>query len=347
MRALAWGEQVRLHGPALRLTLPGSAAGLMGLFLDRRGRVTGRGRLQPGPTGELTVLAAEAAATLRVVLVPSMQAAASRLSPTLVIEALNEDGPPAGEAVSYTDPELPGDALAVLADLHRADDGWWVRAVGETPATDLAGLLAWHGIVPAPPVSLRPGDRLALVDSDRSPLTLLRVSLGWDPVPSLGFFGARGSQIDLDVSTVLLAGARVVDVVSYDKLRTADGAIRHLGDHRTGHGDGDDEVILIDLQRIPVHVDTLVFVVTSYEDVDFRQVTGAFCRVASTTGRELARFVLDGGGGESGRAMAALVREDPTAARGGWAMRAVGAQFDARNPAEARSHLEALIGEWS
>lgn len=347
MRLLAWGDQARLHGSALRLTLTGSAAELMGLFLDRRGRVTSQGRLQPSPTGELTVVAAETAATLRVLLVPSPQAAASLSSPTLVIEALSGDGEPVGDAVSYTDADLPGDALAVLADLHREDDEWRVRPVGETPATDLAGLLAWHGLAAAPPVSLRPGDRLALVDANGAPLTLLRACLGWDPVPSVGFFGARGSQIDLDVSTVLLAGARVVDVVSYDKLRTADGAIRHLGDHRTGHGDGDDEVILVDLQRMPVHVDTLVFVVTSYEDVDFRQVAGAFCRLVSTSGRELARFVLDGGGAETGRAMAALVREDPTAARGGWAMRAIGAHFDARNPAEARNHLEALIGEWS
>ena len=51
----------------------------------------------------------------------------------------------------------------------------------------------------------------------------------------------------------------------FNQLRSKDGSVQHTGDNRTGAGDGDDESIVVDLNRVPAHVTTIIFVVTSYD----------------------------------------------------------------------------------
>ena len=138
---------------------------------------------------------------------------------------------------------------------------------------------------------------------------MVRMGLGWDAIKKGGFFGSREVDVDLDASAVLFAGGQVADLAFYNNLVTKDGSIQHMGDNRTGEGDGDDEVVAVDLTRVPVHVDTIIFVVTSYQGQTFEQIQNAFCRLIDHQDGELARYTLTGGMPFTGMVMAKIYRE--------------------------------------
>ncbi|MEU0506526.1 TerD family protein [Nocardia sp. NPDC005998] len=189
------------------------------------------------------------------------------------------------------------------------------------------------------PVSLAKGQRVTLRKDGGVALTYIRMGLGWDPVKKGGLFGGRTIEIDLDAWVALFAEANLVDVAYYGQLTSKDGSIRHQGDNLTGEGEGDDEVILVDLTRIPAHITTLLFVVTSYQGQTFEQVTNAFCRlVDSTTDVELARYSLTGGMAFTAIAMAKVFR-----AGGEWKLQALGEGFQAKHPGEAVPQLGRFI----
>ncbi|KAB2342060.1 TerD family protein [Actinomadura rudentiformis] len=168
-------------------------------------------------------------------------------------------------------------------------------------------------------VSMQKGQRISL-EKPGDALTMVRMGLGWDAVKKKGFFGARQQEIDLDASCVLFADGRLADVVYFGKLVSDDGSVRHTGDNVTGHGDGDDESVLVDLGRLPVHVTSLVFTVSSFNGQTFDEVDNAFCRLVDETGGgELARYTLTGGGGHTAMVMARLYRH-----ASGWKMAAIG-----------------------
>ena len=158
-----------------------------------------------------------------------------------------------------------------------------------------------------------------------------------------GLFGSREVQIDLDASAVMFAGGQPADVVFYNHLRSDDGSVQHSGDNRTGQGEGDDEVIMVDLPRVPGHVDTIAFIVTSYEGHTFEQVQNAFTRLVDhTTNAELARFTLSGGKGpqhqHTGMVMAKVYRQGQD-----WKLQALGEPMQARTPSDAMGQLTRLL----
>ena len=64
----------------------------------------------------------------------------------------------------------------------------------------------------------------------------------------------RGA-IDLDASIVCVDGNKQIqEKCYYGNLRCFNGAIRHAGDNLDGDGDGDDEVIQIQLDKIPENI---------------------------------------------------------------------------------------------
>ncbi|AEI13471.1 TerD family protein [Cellulomonas gilvus] len=192
----------------------------------------------------------------------------------------------------------------------------------------------------ARPVSLSKGQKVTLTKDGGVALTMVRMGLGWDPVRKRGMFGSREVEIDLDASAVLLAGTEPVDVAFYNNLRTRDGSVQHTGDNRTGEGDGDDETILIDLTRVPVHVTSVMLVVSSYEGHTFEQVQNAFCRLVDhTTGAELARYTLAGGMPHTGMIMARVYRQGSA-----WKLQAVGEGIQARTPSDAIPALIRYLG---
>jgi len=189
------------------------------------------------------------------------------------------------------------------------------------------------------PVSLQKGQRVNLRKEDGDALTFVKMGVGWDPVQSRGLFGNRTVDIDLDASVVMFADINPADVVYYGQLTSKDGSIRHQGDNLTGEGDGDDEVILVDLTRVPAHINTLVFIVTSYKGHTFEQVQNAFSRlIDGANSGELARYTLAGGMPFTAIAMAKLFRVG-----GDWKLQALGEGFQAKHPGEALPQLGRFV----
>lgn len=139
-------------------------------------------------------------------------------------------------------------------------------------------------------VSLVKGQKVSLSKMD-SALRNIKVCLGWDV----------GDNYDLDTEAFILgSNGRVLGdswLVFYNQPSSPDGAINHSGDNKTGQGDGDDEIISIDLSRVNQNVDKIVFTVTINEAVqrnlNFSGVRNAFVRVINAeTNIELVRFDL-------------------------------------------------------
>ncbi|MEW2257812.1 TerD family protein [Streptomyces sp. NPDC047869] len=170
-------------------------------------------------------------------------------------------------------------------------------------------------------VSLQKNQTVSLVKGGRPLLSLVRMGLGWEPA-------YRGKDIDLDASVIAYGPQRnPVDSCYFGKLSILNGAIKHSGDNLTGEGGGDDEVIVVDLGRIPQEVTGLVFTVNSFSGQKFTEVAKAYCRlVDAASGEELVRFDLTSAEPQTGVMMAKLIRQYS----GEWEMTAMGDFVKAR-----------------
>ncbi|MFI9241085.1 TerD family protein [Streptomyces sp. NPDC053086] len=170
-------------------------------------------------------------------------------------------------------------------------------------------------------VSLQKNQTVSLVKGGRPLLSRVQMGLGWEPA-------FRGKDIDLDASVMAYGPQRNhIDSCYFGKLTILNGAVKHSGDNLTGEGGGDDEVIVVDLGRLPQEVTGLVFTVNSFSGQKFTEVAKAYCRlVDSATGEELVRFDLTGAEPRTGVLMAKLVRQFS----GEWDMTAMGEFVKAR-----------------
>ncbi|AYV32170.1 Stress response protein SCP2 [Streptomyces sp. ADI95-16] len=178
-------------------------------------------------------------------------------------------------------------------------------------------------------INLSKGQEIILDKASNRPIRVVRMGLGWKAAQRRGLFGRlTAREVDLDASAVLFAGTEVIDVVFFQHLVSNDGSVRHTGDNLTGGAGrgGDDESILVDLQHVPVHVDQVVFTVNSFTGQTFTEVDNAFCRlVDESTGEELARYTLSGGGKHTAQIMAKVDRTSGT-----WRMSAIGEPANGR-----------------
>jgi len=176
-------------------------------------------------------------------------------------------------------------------------------------------------------ISLRKGETVSLDKRGGSVLTQVRMGLGWDVMKKRGLFGLKDQSVDLDASCLLFDQRNaLVDQVWFRQLVSTDGSVRHTGDNLTGAGDGDDESIAVDLQKLPSEVQTLVFVVNSFTGQSFSQIENAFCRLVDESGgAELARFELTASGPHNAQVMSKVAR-----AGNSWAMTAIGAVASGR-----------------
>ncbi|MFJ3211293.1 TerD family protein [Streptomyces flaveolus] len=164
-------------------------------------------------------------------------------------------------------------------------------------------------------VSLQKNQTVSLIKGGRPLLSQVKMGLGWEPA-------YRGKDIDLDASVIAYGPQRNhIDSCYFGKLQIVNGAIRHSGDNLTGEGGGDDEVITVDLGRLPMDVSGLVFTVNSFSGQKFTEVAKAYCRLLDgTTGEELVRFDLTSAEPQTGVMMAKLIRQFS----GEWEMTAMG-----------------------
>ena len=175
-------------------------------------------------------------------------------------------------------------------------------------------------------ISLVKGQKISLEKGDGSSLTKIYLGAGWDVAKSGGFLGGLfggggGDSIDLDASVIIFdENNQPLDAVWFGQLKSKDGSIWHSGDDRTGAGDGDDEVIHVDLTKIPPQVKALVFTISSFRGQTFEKVENAFCRlVDSNTNTEIAKYNLSAKGKYTALIIAKVYRHN-----GAWKMSAVG-----------------------
>jgi stress response protein SCP2 len=164
-------------------------------------------------------------------------------------------------------------------------------------------------------VSLQKNQTVSLVKGGSPFLAKVQMGLGWEPA-------FRGKDIDLDASVIAYGPQRNhIDSCYFGKLSIVNGAIKHSGDNLTGEGGGDDEVITVDLGRLPQEVTGLVFTVNSFSGQKFTEVAKAYCRLLdAATGEELVRFDLTNAEAQTGVMMAKLIKQFS----GEWEMTAMG-----------------------
>ena len=88
----------------------------------------------------------------------------------------------------------------------------------------------------------------------------IKVGLGWD--------FHKGQTFDLDASvTAFDEWCDVVESIYFKNLKGLNGSIQHHGDNLTGKGDGDDEVISIYLNTIPLRIQSLAIAINSFKKI--------------------------------------------------------------------------------
>ena len=176
------------------------------------------------------------------------------------------------------------------------------------------------------PISLKKGQKVSL-SKDNPGLSHVIVGLGWD----VNAFDT-GGDFDLDTAAFLLGEngkvTRAEDFVFYGNLKHPSGAVEHLGDNLTGQGDGDDEQIKIDLDRVPENITRIAFTVTIYEADErrqnFGQVANAFIRIVDEAkGQEILRYDL----GEDFSIETAAVFGELYRHNGEWKFNAIGSGY--------------------
>ena len=177
-------------------------------------------------------------------------------------------------------------------------------------------------------VSLAKGQRVSL-DKIAPGLTEIFVGLGWD-VKAVD----TGVDFDLDASVFLLgSNERLISdkhFIFYNNLISPDAAksVEHTGDNLTGAGDGDDEVVKVNLKQAPSEIEKIIIAVTIHDAQErkqnFGQVQNAFVRVVNLqTEQEIVRYdLVEDYSIETALIMAELYRKD-----GEWRLNAVGAGY--------------------
>lgn len=180
------------------------------------------------------------------------------------------------------------------------------------------------------PVNLVKGQKVELKAQDGAGLHRILVGLGWDqahPMAGMPVAGAPAA-VDCDASAILCQNGRLAaqeDIVFYAARSHSTGAVQHAGDNLTGAGEGDDEVIYVNLDDLPPQYDRIVFVANIFDAKaryqDFGMVRNAYIRITdANSGGEIARFSL----GEDYAGMTAVVFGEVYRRDGAWKFSAIG-----------------------
>jgi len=211
----------------------------------------------------------------------------------------------------------------VVSAMYKTSSGWKMRLV-DVPAEDgqhfmdILPLLSQviRSFIPSAPQRQKVAfamEKGGVLDLPRD-LGRITVGLGWD---------VDEGEVDLDVSAVLMdSNGQELEAVFFGRLESEEHGIQHTGDNLTGEGDGDDEQILVHLDRIGSKVQQVVFCVNVYtSNRTFAQVASPYCRVVDEScGAELCRYMLRDAGHEKGLIIARIARE----AGGRWGFHALG-----------------------
>lgn len=186
-------------------------------------------------------------------------------------------------------------------------------------------------------ISLTKGANLSLT-KEAPGLNNILVGLGWDVN---GYDG--GYDFDLDVSVFMLGQDGKVpssnEFIFFNQKVHQSGSVEHTGDNRTGVGTGDDEIIKVDLSKVPSNIDKIAFAVTIYDAVNrrqtFGQVENSYIRVLNPeNNEEVVRYdLVEDFSIENAMTVGELYRHN-----GEWKFKAIGAGF--------ANNLEGLINKY-
>lgn len=170
-------------------------------------------------------------------------------------------------------------------------------------------------------VNLEKGQVIRLPKEERD-LSLVTIGLGWNsaerkqgsPDASVDDWDDGHYDLDMDVVAFLCSDEGKVakpghdahghmtlvggDVIFFSNPEHESGAVWLTGDNLTGAGEGDDEQIIVDLDRLPRRVGKVVLVVQIYKGIENNQTFGnagsAFIRATDRRSKEMVHFNLSG-----------------------------------------------------
>lgn len=175
-------------------------------------------------------------------------------------------------------------------------------------------------------INLTKGQKVDLTKGNPG-LKKLMVGLGWD----VNAYDS-GADFDLDAAAFMLGDngkcPTEKEFIFYGNLTHPSESLKHMGDNLTGEGEGDDEQIFVDLDKIPANVSKVAFTVTIYEaesrGQNFGQVSNSFIRIVDeSTGQELIHYDL----GEDFSIETAVVVGELYKYNGEWKFNAIGSGF--------------------
>ena len=176
-------------------------------------------------------------------------------------------------------------------------------------------------------VSLVKGERISLTKiAGAAGLARVHVGLGWNAS------SVPGKTFDADASAFLLnAEGKLSDgknFVYYHNKKSPCGAVELLGDNLTGDGDGDDEIIKIDLTKLKPEIVKIVIAVSIHDAANrrqnFGQISEAYVRLLNEADNALlGRYDLT----EDASTHTAFVFAEIYKYEGEWRMSAVGEGF--------------------
>ncbi len=143
-------------------------------------------------------------------------------------------------------------------------------------------------------ISLSKGGNVSLTKAEPG-LKKIFIGLGWN------IRATDGAAFDLDASLFMLKEDGKVrsdtDFIFYNNSKSSDGSVEHMGDNRTGAGEGDDEVIKVDFEKVPAEIAKIVVGVTIHQAMERKQnfgmVSAAFIRVVNQDNKnEIVRYDL-------------------------------------------------------
>lgn len=171
-------------------------------------------------------------------------------------------------------------------------------------------------------ISLTKGQNISLSKTDPSLKNVL-VGLGWDARST------DGQDFDLDASVFMATENGKVPsdrhFIFYNQLVSPCGGVEHTGDNLTGDGDGDDESVIVFLDKVQSNIKSLFITVTIHDAEarrqNFGQVSNAFVRIVNNdTSDEIVRFDLS----EDYSTETAMVFGEIYRHNGEWKFRAIG-----------------------
>jgi tellurium resistance protein TerZ len=137
-------------------------------------------------------------------------------------------------------------------------------------------------------IKLEKGQRINLEKNNGNKLQNICVGVNWGAIEHKSLFGKKVEAVDLDASCATFNEQnKPLEVIYFGNLKSKNGSIKHSGDDLTGDTGGDDgldnEVITVDLNKLPAEVAKIAFVLNSFRGQDFKTIPFASIRIYEGT----------------------------------------------------------------